>query len=190
MRISGGKAKGIKLRVPKGSLLRPAAEPVRERLFSSLGDLVKGTTFLDLFAGTGSYGLETLSRGAEKGAFIEHDAKTLSCLRQNLADVCKSAKVSLENFEVVSGDALRATPRQSGPFEIIFADPPYPILMKIAPKLFARILEDGLADKKSVLILELPGEIKLDAEGWLCERRLGKARKGAPTLALFRPISG
>jgi len=38
--------------------------------------------------------------------------------------------------------------------------------------------------------LELPGEIKLDAEGWLCERRLGKARKGAPTLALFRPISG
>ena len=125
MRISGGKAKGIKLRVPKGSLLRPAAEPVRERLFSSLGDLVKGTTFLDLFAGTGSYGLETLSRGAEKGAFIEHDAKTLSCLRQNLADVCKSAKVSLENFEVVSGDALRATPRQSGPFEIIFADPPY-----------------------------------------------------------------
>jgi 16S rRNA (guanine966-N2)-methyltransferase len=187
MRISGGKAKGIKLRIPKGSLLRPAAEPVRERLFSSLGDLVQDATFLDLFAGSGSYGLETLSRGAEKGAFIEHDAKTLSCLRQNLANVCKSAKVSLENFEVVSGDALRATPRQSGPFEIIFADPPYPILMKIADKLFTRILEDGLANKSSLLILELPGEVELEAKGWECKRRLGKARKGAPTLALFRP---
>jgi hypothetical protein len=61
--------------------------------------------------------------------------------------------------------------------------------MRIAPKLFARILEDGLANKSSLLILELPGEVELDAKGWKCERRLGKVRKGAPTLALFRPTS-
>lgn len=109
MRISGGKAKGIKLRIPKGSPLRPAAEPVRERLFSSLGDLVSGAKFLDLFAGTGSYGLEALSRGAESGAFIEQDVNTASCLRNNLTAVCKSANVSPENFEIISGDARRVT---------------------------------------------------------------------------------
>jgi 16S rRNA (guanine966-N2)-methyltransferase len=189
MRISGGKAKGIKLRIPKGSPLRPAAEPVRERLFSSLGDLVSGAKFLDLFAGTGSYGLEALSRGAESGVFIEQDFNTASCLRNNLTAVCKSANVSPESFEVIIGDVLRTIARQTGSFDLIFADPPYTILIKIAPKLFARILGDGLVHKSSRLIFELPGEVELDAEGWQCERRLGKARKGAPTLALFRPTS-
>lgn len=189
MRISGGKAKGIMLKVPKGSPLRPAAEAVRERLFSSLGDLVSGKKFLDLFAGTGSYGLESLSRGAESGTFIEQDVHTLSFLRRNLIAVCKSANVSPDSFEVMRGDALRSKPRLEGPFELIFADPPYPILMKIAVKLFARILEDDLADKSSLLVLELPEGIELSPDGWHCERRLGKGRKGAPTLALFRPTS-
>ncbi|MBU63572.1 MAG: methyltransferase [Opitutae bacterium] len=189
MRISGGKAKGIKLRIPKGSPLRPAAEPVRERLFSSLGDLVSGAKFLDLFAGTGSYGLEALSRGAESGAFIEQDVHTTSCIQKNLIAVCKSANVSPKSFEVISGDALRAKPCRAGPFDLIFADPPYLILTKIAPKLFARLLVEGLANKSSLVIVELPGEVELDAEGWQCERRLGKARKGAPNLAFFRPTS-
>jgi 16S rRNA (guanine966-N2)-methyltransferase len=133
--------------------------------------------------------LEALSRGAESGVFIEQDFNTASCLRNNLTAVCKSANVSPESFEVIIGDVLRTIARQTGSFDLIFADPPYTILIKIAPKLFARILGDGLVHKSSRLIFELPGEVELDAEGWQCERRLGKARKGAPTLALFRPTS-
>ena len=189
MRISGGKAKGIMLKTPKSSSLRPAAETVRERLFSSLGDLVKGVTFLDLFAGTGSYGLEALSRGAESGVFIEKDGQTASCLRSNLIAVCKSANVSSDSFEVIRSDVLSLKTRLGGPFDLIFADPPYPILTKIAPKLFARMLKDGLIDKSSLLVLELPCEIELYPEGWKCVRRLGKEQKRAPTLALFRPTS-
>ena len=186
MRISGGEAKGIPLRVPKKGSLRPASETVRERLFSSLGNLVSGASFLDLFAGTGSYGLEAASRGADRGTFVEKDARTVNCLRRNLAEVCKSAKINADDFTVIEGDAMRVIPRNEGPFDLVFADPPYPILKKVAPRLFARLLQEELAGMETRLILELPGEIELSPEGWVLERRLGKGRKGAPDHALFR----
>ncbi len=186
MKISGGAAKGIPLQAPKGTSLRPASGPARERLFSSLGGLVSGASFLDLFAGTGSYGLEALSRGARRGAFVEHDARVANCLRRNLEAVCKSAGVTGESFEVIAGDVLRVTPRQGGPFDLVFADPPYPVLTEIAPKMFARLLRDELVGETTLLALELPGEIELAPKGWILERRLGKARKGSPTHGLFR----
>ncbi|MEJ6621751.1 MAG: RsmD family RNA methyltransferase, partial [Opitutae bacterium] len=68
MRICGGLARGIPLLVTKGIEIRPATDANRERLFSSLGENVIDTHFLDLFAGTGSYGLEALSRGAKQGS--------------------------------------------------------------------------------------------------------------------------
>jgi len=187
MRISGGKARGIVLGVPKGDRLRPAAESVRERLFSSLGGAVAGTSFLDLYAGTGAYGLEALSRGAEHGTFVEKDEQTAVCLHKNLLDVCRSAEREEEDFEILRGDALRTIPRQSGPFDLIFADPPYAILSAIVPKLFAHLLCKGLAGPKSVLVLEMPGEVEISPEGWRLERRLGKPRKGSPIHGLFCP---
>ncbi|MFP6886493.1 MAG: RsmD family RNA methyltransferase [Opitutales bacterium] len=189
MRISGGKAKSIILNVPKARKLRPVLEPARERLFSSLGKLVEGASFLDLFAGTGSHGLEALSRGAARGAFVELDSRTVTCLRRNLAATCKSAGTEEKNFEILTGDALRATPRQPGPFDLVFADPPYSLLPAIAPKLFLRLLRDGLADLDSLVILGMPGNFDTVPEGWRLERRLGKPRKGSPTHGLFRPVA-
>jgi 16S rRNA (guanine966-N2)-methyltransferase len=79
MRITGGKAKSISLMCPKGDLVRPATDRMRESVFSSLGPSIVGSEFIDLFAGTGSYGLESLSRGAKKayllrkiGQLLEH----------------------------------------------------------------------------------------------------------------------
>ena len=77
MRISGGKARGIPLRACKAPELRPATEANRERLFSSLGQAVINARILDLFAGTGSYGLEALSRGAVEASFVEKNKKGL-----------------------------------------------------------------------------------------------------------------
>ena len=186
MRISGGEAKGIPLLVPKKSSLRPASETARERLFSSLGNLVPGASFHDLFAGTGSYGLEAASRGAAKGTFIEKDARTANCLRSNLKEVCKSARIEVGDFSVLEGDAMRVIPPTEEPFDLVFADPPYPILQKIADRLFARLMDEDLAGANTRLILELPGEIELSPQGWVLERRLGKRRKGSPHHALFR----
>ncbi|MFP6901576.1 MAG: RsmD family RNA methyltransferase [Opitutales bacterium] len=185
MRISGGSAKGIPLEVPKGKRLRPASEAARERLFSSLANLVSGATFLDLFAGTGAYGLEAVSRGASEGTFVEQDAKTVEVLRRNLASVCRSANLSLDKFKVITGNALQVGPKE-GPIDLVFVDPPYPILLKVAPKLFSGLLEDGVAGKGTLLVLELPSEAQFDPKGWCLEKRLGKARRGSPTHALFR----
>lgn len=187
MRISGGRAKGIILSVPKARKLRPVLEPARERLFSSLGNLVEGASFLDLFAGTGSHGLEALSRGAARGSFVELDSRTVICLKKNLQATCKSAGISVENFEVLAGDALRVRPRQAGPFDIVFADPPYPLLPKITPKLFARLNEEELAGPDSLLVLGMPGDFEYFPKGWSLQRRLGKPGKGSPTHGLFRP---
>ena len=67
MRITGGSARGIPLSLPKGDAVRPATDALRQAVFSSLAARVPGTRFLDLFAGSGAYGLEALSRGAKYG---------------------------------------------------------------------------------------------------------------------------
>tara|TARA_Y100000588_G_scaffold251767_2_gene266259 strand:- start:169 stop:738 length:570 start_codon:yes stop_codon:yes gene_type:complete len=185
MRISGGSAKGIPLQVPKGKSVRPASEAARERLFSSIGSLVPGATFIDLFAGTGAYGLEAVSRGARDGAFVEQDTRTVEVLRRNLISVCRSAKLSPDNFEVITGNALQSRP-QERPIDLVFVDPPYPVLTEIAEKLFSGLLEDGTAGKDTLVVLELPGEAQIQPQGWHLQKRLGKIRRGSPTHALFR----
>jgi 16S rRNA (guanine966-N2)-methyltransferase len=94
MRISGGKARGIPLRAAKAPELRPATEANRERLFSSLGQQIQNARVLDLFAGTGSYGLEALSRGAAEAYFVEKNRKITKDLKDNLSKVLKSAELS------------------------------------------------------------------------------------------------
>ena len=186
MKISGGAAKGIPIHVPKTDGLRPASSSSRERLFSSLGKRVEGAFFLDLFCGSGSYGLEAVSRGAKSGAFVDRDFRATQCVRRNLAQVCKSANRLDDNFEIVTCDVLKWKSRDVGPFDLVFADPPYPLIQEIGSKLFAKLLIDELVGDETLVALELPGEVQLEPEGWRLERRLGKARKGSPSHALYR----
>ena len=89
MRISGGLARGIPLLAPRGDAVRPATDSLRQAVFSSLGERVAGARFLDLFAGTGAYGLEAISRGAAGGVFVEKDARAAACVRRSS---CGSSK--------------------------------------------------------------------------------------------------
>ena len=126
MRISGGKARGIPLRSRKAQGLRPATEANRERLFSSIGDQVLQTRILDLFAGTGSYGLEGLSRGASHATFVEKNRKVSQVLCENIAGVLKSACLPTSAAKVIVRDVLnllKSVP--ANPFDLIFLDPPY-----------------------------------------------------------------
>ncbi|HEY9155314.1 MAG TPA: RsmD family RNA methyltransferase, partial [Opitutaceae bacterium] len=106
MRISGGDARGITLRVPKGDAVRPATDGMRQAVFSSIAARVPGAVFLDLFAGSGAYGLEALSRGAGRGYFVEKSNPAVQCLRQNLAAVCKSVKREERDFVIAAADVL------------------------------------------------------------------------------------
>jgi len=120
MRIIAGLARGLPLTVPRGDATRPTSDRVREAIFSSLGARVTAATILDLFAGTGALGLEALSRGAQSVVFIEQARTALDCLAKNLAGF-QPAPVTT----TVRGEVLRELARLTGPFELIFADPPY-----------------------------------------------------------------
>ena len=140
MRISGGQARGVTLTVPKGDAVRPATDGLRQAVFSSLAARVPGAIFLDLFAGSGAYGLEALSRGAKSGTFVEKNAKAATCLKQNIVAVCKSLKREEHGLKVLQGDVLEWTlSAVETPPDLVFIDPPYEIIEDIAPKVFARL---------------------------------------------------
>ena len=84
VRIMGGSARGRKLSGPVGFRFRPTTGRVKEFIFSCVGEEVEGARILDLFSGTGSLGIEALSRGAKEVVFVERSASSLKLLRRNL----------------------------------------------------------------------------------------------------------
>ncbi|MCR6654833.1 MAG: RsmD family RNA methyltransferase [Opitutus sp.] len=184
MRISGGAARGITLMVPKGDAVRPATDGMRQAVFSSLGARVSGAVFLDLFAGSGAYGLEALSRGAVGGTFVEKNAKAAACVRQNLAAVCKSLGRAPTGVQVLQVDAL-AVPTSGGVPDLVFIDPPYEIITEVVPPLFAKLTELAAAQPDLLVVFEMPGELEIAPEGWTCLKRLGKGAR-QPTASFFR----
>jgi 16S rRNA (guanine966-N2)-methyltransferase len=186
MRITGGAARGISLSVPKGDAVRPATDGMRQSVFSALASYIPGARFLDLFAGSGAYGLEALSRGAEGGVFVEKSAKAVACIRANIAAVCKSLNRPCAGVRVTQADAL-AVPlgANDGVPDLIFIDPPYEIIGAIAPALFQKLAQTLAAKPEALVIFEGPGEIELAPEGWTLLKRLGKGAR-QPTVSIFR----
>src|SRR5580698_420714 len=139
MRISGGLARGIELSVPKGDVVRPATDGMRQAVFSSLAARVAGARFVDLFAGSGAYGLEAFSRGASGGTFVERNAKASACLRTNIAAVCRSMKREGSELLAVEADALSLPTGTGAAPDLIFVDPPYEMIGEIAGPLFVKL---------------------------------------------------
>jgi 16S rRNA (guanine966-N2)-methyltransferase len=124
MRITGGRASGRILKVPKGLAVRPTPDLVKQAVFNSLGARVVGARVLELFAGTGALSLECLSRGAVHVVCVEKASRHAQAIRHNL----ESVQASPDAIEVRVQDVfvalaqLAAARRQ---FELILADPPY-----------------------------------------------------------------
>ena len=121
MRIITGRARGARLKTPKGLLTRPTSDRVKESLFSILGGRVVGRRVLDLFAGTGSLGLEALSRGAASAVFV--DRATEHVLREN----AEHTRLD-EAARILRGDVFSVLSRlaaESAVFDLVFCDPPY-----------------------------------------------------------------
>jgi 16S rRNA (guanine966-N2)-methyltransferase len=185
MRITGGGARGIPLSLPKGDAVRPATDALRQAVFSSLGARVSGARFLDLFAGSGAYGLEALSRGATGGVFVEKNARAAACIRHNIGAVCKSLARDLDRLDVLQMDAVSAPFDSGGAPDLVFVDPPYPLIAELAPGLFSRLTESLQAKVDPVIVFEMPGEQQLTPGGWRCVKRLGKGAH-QPTVCVFR----
>lgn len=117
MRIIAGQAKGTTLLTPRSGT-RPMTGRARESLFSILGASLADARVLDLYAGSGSLGLEALSRGAASATFVEHNRKATSLLETNIESVGMGGTV-------LATTVHSAVERLSGPFDIVFVDPPY-----------------------------------------------------------------
>jgi 16S rRNA (guanine966-N2)-methyltransferase len=119
LRIIGGEWRGRKLNFTAVEGLRPTPDRVRETVFNWLATVVPGATCLDLFAGSGAMGLEALSRGAKKIAFIELSPVAAKCLQENLS-LLKS-----QSGQVRQVEAQQFLEASSEAFEIVFLDPPF-----------------------------------------------------------------
>ncbi|WP_052362298.1 RsmD family RNA methyltransferase [Geminisphaera colitermitum] len=207
MRITGGIARGITLQTPKGDRTRPATDGMRQAVFSSLAARVPGARFVDLFAGSGGYGLEAFSRGAAGGVFVEKDNRACACIARNIEAVARSVKRDPSAMRVLASDVLAWTPHagglppppppgdSAGP-DLIFIDPPYEIIPEIGLRLFARMDEGRWFDDAAgqgggggadpVVVFEMPGEIELKPPGWVCVKRLGGKGAHQPSVCFFR----
>lgn len=124
MRIIAGRAGGLTLHVPKETT-RPTTDRVRESLFSSLGQLIEGAQVLDLFAGSGALGIESLSRGAENAVFVDQSRQACQVIRKNLAKTSFDAEGNAKVYNQTSDTYLRNASNSGARFDVIFADPPY-----------------------------------------------------------------
>ena len=122
MRVIAGQLRGSIIRAPATGVVRPTYDRVRESVFSIIEPAIDGAAVLDLFAGSGSLGIESLSRGSKHATFVEMDGRVLSVVRENVERLGLAGQCRL-----IRGDALavlkRAVP--GGPFDIAFVDPPY-----------------------------------------------------------------
>ncbi len=122
LRITGGRDRGRRIKSPPGRGTRPMLASIRRVLFDTLGERVVGASFLDVFGGAGTVGLEALSRGAKRVVYIEKDPRMVRLIKEN-AQILGYEDRAL----VLRADALRppSMVERLSPFDVVFLGPPY-----------------------------------------------------------------
>ena len=159
MRIITGKVKGLKLKTPAGLSTRPTSDRIKESLFSILNGLINFSEInfvLDIFAGTGALGLESISRGASSAIFI--DNSTAEIIRENInrAKFSDSCKVLRGDFEKI----LSKLAKENLTFDLIFSDPPY--AKGLSQKSLKLVSELNLLNENGLMIIEHGADEILD----------------------------
>ncbi len=183
MRVVGGEAKGRRLKGPKTEGTRPIMDRVRTALFDILSWRVEDARFLDLFGGTGSVGIEALSRGAAAATFVELDAGMMRILRENLA----STRLA-DRAETVRGDAfafLQSAHAQARRFDIIYVAPPQ--YRGMAAGALLRLDAAPLTNPGGLVIVQVhPRErAELDQLALTTLRRTDERRYGSTLLVFY-----
>ncbi|MBI4288279.1 MAG: 16S rRNA (guanine(966)-N(2))-methyltransferase RsmD [Chloroflexi bacterium] len=179
MRVIAGVAKGLHLKVPSKSPIRPTTDLVRGAIFSILESVTGDwSRVLDMYAGTGALGIEALSRGAQWADFVEQDARCCAIIKENL-EITGLA----DGSHVYCVNARRALTFLHDSYNIVFADPPYAL-----PGLDKFVLEIGGADVLGVgSILVLPHSSRVflgESYGQL--RQLKERRHGDTLISIYR----
>jgi 16S rRNA (guanine966-N2)-methyltransferase len=168
-RIIAGAWKGRRLTAPEGLETRPTNARARQAIFDILTHApwcdLRGARVLDVFAGTGAYGLEALSRGAASAVFFEHSAPALAALKLNLVSCGVTSRI-------VAGDVLLVPP--GDPHNLIFLDPPY--AQNLIPQALSTLRARNWLAPGAIIIAELGLGDALEVDEPLAERTHGKAR--------------
>ncbi len=152
MRVTGGRTKGRLLRSPKGLNIRPTTDKVREAVFSIIGQNLFGFHVLDLFAGTGSLGIEALSRGAEFAVLIDLSPYSIQLIRENLTLCGYQDLGTVLKRDLNKGLPLGHPMMQKG-FDLVFMDPPYG--KSLLSPMMRSVSRTGILSAKSIVVTEL-----------------------------------
>jgi 16S rRNA (guanine966-N2)-methyltransferase len=173
MRIIAGTLKGARLLSPRSYQIRPTSDRVREYIFSCLHADVVNSTVLDLFAGTGAFGIEAISRGAAKVVFVDNTAESVKLVRQNLLHVGLNAAIEKKSAELF----LRSSHYK---FDFIFCDPPYEF--QRFDSILRVILENQSLSREGTVIYESSSRATPLAESGF---QISRQKKMGDTLITF-----
>jgi len=150
VRVIAGQAKGRKLKAVKGITTRPTADRVKEALFNILRERIDDCYFLDLYAGTGSIGIEALSRGAKKAFFVDAEKQAVQVIKENLF-----LTNFIEQAEIYQQNVSKATlllGKKNQQFDLIFLDPPY--YQGLEEQTLKAIEHNNLLQEQGLVIVE------------------------------------
>ncbi|WP_026476453.1 16S rRNA (guanine(966)-N(2))-methyltransferase RsmD [Alkaliphilus transvaalensis] len=123
MRVISGKARGHRLKPPEGMDVRPTSDRVKESVFNIIQDYLIDGIIVDLFAGTGNLGIESLSRGAQKAYFVDESRKSVEIIKYNLEKTRLKEGAEILTIDALSG--IKRLAHQNVKADVIFMDPPY-----------------------------------------------------------------
>lgn len=173
MRVVSGTAGGMPLACPRTLDVRPTMDRVRGAIFSSLAERAPGARVLDLFAGSGSVGIEALSRGAASAVFVERDRTAADFIRRNLAKTRLEECAQVVGLDVFKYLERRAT--EDARFDLILADPPYTSTTQsidFAARLLAPLAVDQALAEDGIFVLEKSPQHDLEIpESWEVRRQ-------------------
>jgi 16S rRNA (guanine(966)-N(2))-methyltransferase RsmD len=187
MRLTGGQLRGRKVKAcgmgspSSHGALRATSSRVREAVFNIAGQSMEGLVFVDLYAGTGTMGMEAMSRGAERVFFVESDPERYSVLRETLEGCGCSARAEILNMPAV--DFIRTFSDTGKIADILYLDPPYD--SDELEKMLPLIAQSGVLPETGIVLAEHDRNLSLaDEAGELIKRKTYKY--GDTMLSLYR----
>ncbi len=163
--------------MPAGSRVRPTSDKVKQALFNILGHDAGGLVFLDLYAGAGGIGIEALSRGAERVVFVDAASASVKVIRRNIEQSGFEDKA-----RVVQSDVEAFLKKPTGPYDIVFLDPPY--ALELAPVL--DLIASARICKPNALVIAEHFKKKLSPERAGALKLVREARYGDTVLAFYK----
>ncbi len=176
MRIISGKYNRRILRPPKNLPVRPTTDMAKESLFNILSNKLdfRGTTVLDLFAGTGAISLEFVSRGSSNVVAVDSNQRCVSWIRE------AAKSLDMSELSALRSDVFKFIERTGATFDIVFADPPYD--MEGIENISAKVFEHELLNPGGYLIIEHPKHIDFSGDPWFTDHR----KYGKVNFSFFR----